>query len=438
MASEQNAASEDFGNFDYSKIGDPSIDIYQAIIARYRDPAAASVDAGTMLGAAAALTGEMIRRASSNLKNQKSVATAHEYLYATANLLRGRDDDEEIDPENFPPVDAILLYTRDNPPTLGAGPVLTNEDPRYEPDEMPHLAAAALREDVLYASKMGKLTPEECALACMMALAETVKVLSRIIPDPVAYTMAMEIVVGTVYMPPADRRDAPKGNNMFVSRRIIDAGKEITSILIKQDVALSRGRRHAPTLAAKAGALLGEMVYNADRDIKTEAFKSVISSEAERYLEECNSVLVDTFSEGSEAADIFPSYEDYALNAVASVGKHPYPRHNVKTEEMPRAFPAAEAAMARDAIALIAVKYKLSDWERATAALTCVSDVIEKIKGELPVTTAVRLAMEEAAAGARLQPVDLDDLMSKVPEDARARVSKLRELARSALVCKPA
>ena len=78
-------------------------------------------------------------------------------------------------------------------------------------------------------------------------------------------------------------------------------------------------------------------------------------------------------------------------------------------------------------------RYNLSGWERATASAVLVNDVIRLAERIITAQPAFRLAMEEAAAIARVKPIDLDKLMKDAPKDIRQEMADLRKKAKASV-----
>ena len=406
-------------------------DVFQLAVERYRDEESGALSADTLLATTAALTGEMTRRVVTDMNNPKDVAEANSFLKIIADCLKHVVLAHGGDMDKLPSFDGILAHTLENP-NKQDGPVFT-VDPYHTPHEPPALGAAALREDVFFIAQSYGLTDEERAAACLIALAKTMDVTAPVIDMATAYQLAMETAVGVAHMEPLDRSLAPTRNKLYISKRLLSAAAEVTRIVIKQNMALENGAPHPQTLTAKTGALLGEMAHRAGIDDRTSTADYFISEEVDTYLEDCNVMFMASYIRRGGQAEELAEYGEYVANAAACYGQNPYPKHTVGAADLPHSFPAAEAAMAREPVMEVAEKFHLSAWERATACAIALNDTIRFAETVIPTQIAFRLAMEEAAAIARLKPLDLDALMESAPEPVRQGIASLRKKAALAL-----
>ncbi len=401
--------------------------ISEAVVERYREEETGRLNAETLLATTAALTGSIIRCSFRNMAEPEDRAEASEILREISFVLQTFLVGKGADKNDFVAFDEILSRTLGNK-DYKTGLVLTN-DPHHSPHENPAIGAAALREDALFSAHKAGLEEKDLAKACLYALAQTVGGVVSVLPAPVAYRMAMEVVVGAAYMEPLDRRSVPVVPKPVLSRRLVEAGSGLSEIFLKQSHAIADGARlDIPTMVAKAGAFLGEATHKAFVR-KPIAADYVVSGEVNAFLEECNIQIMASYIRRGGDAKSLAEYGEYAANAAASIGQSPYPRHNVEEAYLPHNCPAAEAAMAREPAKEIAKKYNLLDWEMAAASLVAVNDHIRIAECFITTPVAARLAMEEAAAIARVAPVDWDSIAAASPRDVREGMWELQKKA---------
>ena len=391
-----------------------------------------ALSAETLLATLAALTGEAICRAANNMNTQKDIKEAHAFLNALSEGLKHVVQQAGREAENLSSFESVLEHTQRNPePQKG---IALTVDPYHTPHQPPAHAAAALREDVLFLSQSHGLSEQECAGACLIALGRTVQRVSQVLPPPVAYQMAMEVAVGVAHMEPLERAEITFDKKFFLTNRIIAAANEITQIAVTQNAALQGGRPHPQTLAAKTGAMLGEVVHRAAAKNFAEQprYKSadyIVLPEADVFLDECNVQFMASCIRRGIDIERLPEYGEYAANAAASIGHDPYPKHNVEEKDLPRTFPFAEASMAREPVMRVVRKYNLSSWELASACAASSNDSIRIAEHACGTETAFRLVMEEAAAIARVKPLDLEKLMKTAPENIRKGMMSMKRAA---------
>lgn len=410
--------------------------IEQLVAARYYESNTGRLSAQTILATTAAITGEMIRYSANDMKKPADIEEAKDSLREATKLLQTLMCKLGRKAEELPSFDAILAHTLENPKPQD-GPVLTT-DSYYAPHEPPAIGAAALREDVLFLMNAFELEPEDFSPASFIALIRTISGVRDVLPAEIANRMSMEVMFGAVFMEPLDRSLAPTRNKLFTSDRLHAAAHDLADILIRQSAAVDNGIPSGPTLLAKTGALIGEMTRNVVlKDSPIEA-DYVSSAEIDAYLEDVNVLLMASYIRRGGDAEELAEYGEYVANAAASIGRAPYPKHNVPTEFLPRECPAAEAAMVREPFEEIARTYKLTDWEKPTICVIALNNLIKHAETVMPTSVAVRLAMEEAAAIARVKPANLDEIESMMPPDIRKSFQTVRAQARKAAELKPA
>ncbi len=423
-----------------SSARDCAEEIFQLVVDWHQEESG-ELSADTLVATLAALTGEATRRAAGNMITQEDKSCANAFLSIISDVLTHVVQQTGHKSKDLSSFDSVLEHTLKNP-TLQNGPVLTI-DPYHTPHQPPAQVAAILREDVLFLSRNHGLSDQECAGACLIALGQAMQQVSHVLPPPVAYQMSMEVAAGVAYMEPLDRSKVTFDKKFFLTKRIIAAANEITRIAIIQNAVLENGRPHPQTLAAKTGAILGELVHRAAaRNISERPSYSsadyIVLPDVDQFLEECNVQFMASCIRRGKNIDKLPEYGEYVANAAASIGHDPYPKHNVKEKDRPHSFPVAEASMAREPIRRVAQKYNLSDWELASACAATANDTIRLAEQVTSTQAAFRLVMEEAAAIARIKPLDLDKLMESAPENIRKGMMEMRQRALAAVENGPA
>lgn len=313
-------------------------------------------------------------------------------------------------------------------------PVELAVDPYYDPHERPEISAAHTRKPVRDISKKYALSPWETATAGAMALIQALDQVAHITqPKEVAYQIAMETALGIAYQKPWSLEQAQKRpDRLTAPRNVVAACNQIAMLAVKGSSRMLGGastreeKRQAILLTlGVTGSWMGEMAARAGMKPMPEKPCMIISADTSAFLEEAYPNFVLISGHPSRRDEKMPRFGAFASHAVASLGKHPCPNLTLAEKDRPPNWPPYLAAMLRDDVFDLAKKYKLSDWELASASVCAAMKTVEEIPaGIVKSPTAVRIVMEHAVGMSYMTPLQLDPIRKSAPEDIKIAMDR--------------